>query len=152
MLDALSLVSLAFVVGVAGGEWLHVGVAAALATTGAATVALVVARRRGSRVGVSALGLALVLGALAVAGARPRPPAGLVDGEPWTIEGEVAAAPERSTGGVHVPIDLTAVERQSVRRSVNARVLMMLDGPPLEPLLPGDWVRATTRLRAPRGF
>ncbi len=152
MLDALSLVSLAFVVGVAAGEWSQAGVGAALAATGAATAALLLARRRGSRVGVSAIALSLALGALAVAGARPRPPLELLDGEPWTIEGEVAAAPERSTGGVRVPIDLVAVERQSERRRVNVRVLMMLDGPPLEPLLPGDWVRATTRLRAPRGF
>jgi competence protein ComEC len=152
MLDALSLVSLAFVVGVAAGEWLAVGTAPALVLAGGATVALILARRQGRRVGVSALALSLSLGVLAVAGARPRPPLELLDPEPWTIEGEVVAAPERSTNGVRVPIDLIAVERQTQRRSVSLRVLMMLDGPPLEPLLPGDWVRATTRLRAPRGF
>src|SRR6185437_10959397 len=86
------------------------------------------------------------------AGARPRPPAGLVDGKRWVLEGVVADTPERTANGTRVPIDLIAVERDGQRRAVDVRVLVALDGPPVEPLLPGDRVRVPAELRRPRGF
>src|SRR4051812_38059476 len=110
MISALTLVSLAFTIGIAVGEWLQVGVLPAASSAGVAAFSLLMARRRHGLVGVAALSLATTLGLLAVAGARPRPPPELIDGEPWILYGTVATAPERTAAGARVPIDLTAVE------------------------------------------
>ncbi len=152
MLCALTLVSLAFTVGIAVGEWIHFGALSAALCAAAAALSLLLARRRRALVGVASLMLATTLGLLAVAGARPRPPPELIDGVPWILYGEVAAAPERTATGVRVPIDLIAVERDRQRHEVRVRVLIVLDRPPIEPLLPGDRVRVPTSLRAPCGF
>jgi competence protein ComEC len=152
MIGALTLVSLAFAVGIAVGEWTQVGVVVSSLVTGAVSLALLLARRRNVLVGAISLTQATTLGLLAVAGARPRAPPALFDGEPWILHGEVSATPERSLTGVRVPIDLIAVERDRQWQLIATRVMIVLDGPPLEPLLPGDFVRVPARLRPPRGF
>jgi competence protein ComEC len=152
MICALTLVSLAFTVGIAVGEWIHFGALPAALCVAAAALSLLLARHRRAQIGVASLTLATTLGLLAVAGARPRPPPELIDGAPWILYGDVAAAPERTATGVRVPIDLIAVERDRQRHDVRVRVLVVLDRAPVEPLLPGDRVRVPTSLRAPRGF
>ncbi len=152
MISALGLVSLALAAGIAVGEWLAMPPLAAALVVGAATGAMLLAARRGRLFGVAALGLALAIGVAAAAGARPRPAPELVDGKRWILDGIVADSPERTLDGTRVPIDLIAVERDGARRSVAARVLVALDGPPVEPLLPGDRVRVPAELRRPRGF
>jgi competence protein ComEC len=147
-----SLVALAFAAGIAVGEWLRVPLPIAAALAVALLLVLGLARRRNRFVMLIVAALAMVLGLLAVAGARPRPPPELLDGEPWTIEGWVASDPEHMPTGTRVPIDVRAVERGAIRHALDLRVRINLDGRPLEPLLPGDVVRVTARLRAPRGF
>jgi competence protein ComEC len=44
------------------------------------------------------------------------------------------------------------VGAETARAPIDARVMVVLDGPPVEALLPGDLVRVPARLRAPRGF
>lgn len=151
MPSALGLIALAFTFGIACGEWLALSVPAALLLTGAVLLTLGLARRREHAVGLAALGVALALGGLATAGARPRPPAELFD-ERCTIEGRVAFAPERTATGLRLPVDLRAIERDGRRQTAGDRILLLLQGSPLEPLLPGDLVRATVRLHRPRGF
>ena len=152
MISALGLVSLALAAGIAVGEWLAVPPLAAALLAGAMSGAMLLAARRERLFGRSALGLAAAIGLVAVAGSRPRPPAELTDGARWTLDGLVADTPERTLDGARVPIDLIAVERDGVRRTVAARVLVALDGPPLEALLPGDRVRVPAELHRPRGF
>jgi competence protein ComEC len=94
--------------------------------------------------------LAAVLGILAQS-ARPRAPPPLVDGLPWTAEGELASL-ERSFGHTRLSIDLSSVERGERRRSASGRVALTLNGDPVEALLPGDRLRFTAALRLPRGF
>ena len=84
--------------------------------------------------------------------ARPRAPPSLIDGQKWGVEGELVRAPERSFGKSRVVVELIAVERGERRRAASGRVLVSLDGDPVEPLLPGDHVRFVAALRAPRGF
>jgi competence protein ComEC len=148
----LRWVALAFAVGVAVGEWLRVPRAWALGMAVVAVVLVCLARRRGRLVGVGALGLAVGAGVVAVAGARPRAPPMLVDGAPWTVEAEVVRAPQRTVEVTHVLVALRAVERGAQRRTASGRVRVAMVGPPVEPLLPGDRVRFTAILRAPRGF
>lgn len=152
MISALSLVSMAFALGIAVGEWGSVPPAAAVLLLGAACAALVLAARRNVLFGMAALALAVAIGAAAAAAARPRPPPDLIDGKRWTLDGVVADAPERTLEGARVPLDLVAVERDGVRRAADARVLVLLDGQPLELLLPGDRVRVPAELHRPRGF
>ena len=152
MISALGLVAIALAIGIAVGEWLAVPPAIAALAAGAMAGLMTLAARRDRWFGVAALGLAASIGVLAAAGARPRPPPGLVDGRRWVAEGIVADTPERTANGTRVPIDLVAVERDGQRRAVEARVLVALDGPPLELLLPGDRVRVPVELRRPRGF
>ena len=152
MISALGLVSIAFAAGIAVGQWLAVPSLAAVLLAGAAVGSLFLARRRRALVGVVSLALAMMVGVVASAGAWPRPPPALLDGGRWVLEGQVAASPERLPSGVRLPIDLIAVEREGRRQACSARVLVVLDGAPLEPLLPGDVVRLPARLHAPRGF
>lgn len=153
MNSALGVVAIAFAGGIAVGEWLAPPPAAAALLAGAAVGALALALGRRRLVGAAATMLAAIVGMAAAAAARPRPPPQLTDGGVWAAEGVVAAAPERTATVVRVPIDLVAVERDGQRRSVvGVRVLAALDGPPLEPLLPGDRVRVPARWRLPRGF
>ncbi|HEY2749686.1 MAG TPA: ComEC/Rec2 family competence protein, partial [Polyangia bacterium] len=152
MSSALGLVSLALAIGIAVGEWLAMPPLAAALVAGAASLAMLLAARRQRLFGVAALGLSLAIGMAAAAGARPRPPPELVDGKRWILEGIVADSPERTLAGTRVPIDLIGVERDGAVHAVEARVLVALDGPPLEPLLPGDRVRVPAELRRPRGF
>ena len=103
-------------------------------------------RAAGASSALAALGLALAMGLAAAAGARPRPPSELIDGKRWILDGVVAGTPERSVdGSTRVLIDLIAVERDGTRRPVAARVLVALDGAPVERLLPGDRVRVPAR-------
>jgi len=152
MISALGLVSLALVAGIAVGEWLAIPPVAAALVAAAASLALLLAARRQRLFGLAAMALAAAIGVVAAAGARPRPPPELVDGKRWVLEGIVADAPERTLNGARVPIDLTGVERDGVRRAVGERVLVAIDGPPVEPLLPGDRVRVPAELHRPRGF
>jgi competence protein ComEC len=152
MISALALVSIALTVGIAVGEWLSIAPVAAALLAGAASLALLLAARRQRLFGVAAMALAAAVGAVAVAGARPRPPPELVDGKRWLLDGVVADSPERTANGTRVPIDLIGVERDGLRRAVAARVLVALDGAPIEPLLPGDRVRVPAELHRPRGF
>lgn len=152
MLSALSLVSVAYAVGVAVGEWCGWRPAVTIPLAAVAAMALAWARRRGWAEGALALLLAAALGQVAVSSARPPLPDGLVDGAPWAVEGWVTAAPERTLRGVRLPIDVLTVERAGQLRAAHVRILMMLDGLPHEPLLPGDRVRVTTQLHRPRGF
>jgi len=152
MISALSLVSLALAVGIAVGEWLAIPPAVAALLAAGASAALLLAARRGTLFGIAALGLATAIGIAAAAGARPRPPPELIDGKRWILDGLVVDMPERTANGARVPIDLTDVERDGVRRAVEARVLVALDGPPIESLLPGDHVRVPAELHRPRGF
>jgi competence protein ComEC len=149
----LSLLAIAFAVGIAAGDWCALGSGVSLGLALAASSAALVARVRGRLVGTAALVLACVLGALAQSGARPRAPPELVDGERWLIDGEVAAAPERAFGATRVPVDLAAVERDGARRrAAGERVRVVVAGDTAEPLLPGDRVRLASALRVPRGF
>jgi competence protein ComEC len=152
MISALGLVAVCFSVGIAVGEWLGVSPLGAALFAGALVAATLLARQRRRSLGLAALGLAAAVGIVAAAGARPRPPPELFDGERWILEGEVAAAPERTTSGTRLPIDLVGVERDGQRSAAHDRVMVVLDGPPVEPLLPGDRVRVPARLHRPRGF
>ncbi|MGZ3405420.1 MAG: DNA internalization-related competence protein ComEC/Rec2 [Polyangia bacterium] len=152
MISALSLVSLALAIGIAVGEWVTPPPLAAALVAGAMMATMLLAARRQRLFGLAALGLAAAVGIVADTGARPRPPPELVDGKRWVLDGVVAGAPERTANGARVPIDLIAVEREGQRRPVGARVLVALDGPPVEPLLPGDRVRVPVELHRPRGF
>jgi competence protein ComEC len=152
MLSALTLIAIAFTVGIAVGEWLSIGAWSALALALAGTGGVAAALVRGRALGVAALALAFAVGVLACAGARPRAPPGLLDGAAWDIEAEVASAPERSFGTTRVPVELRAVEREGARRTATGRVLVLVGGELAEPLLVGDLVRFTAELRAPRGF
>jgi competence protein ComEC len=146
------VVALAFAVGIAVGDGLRVPLPLAGAIAVPLVIALIFTRRHHRMVLVLIPLTSSVLGLVAVAASRPRPPPQLFDGEPWTIEGWVASDPEHVPTGTRVPIDVSAVERGGIRRSLGLRVLINLDGRPFDPLLPGDIVRVTTRLRAPRGF
>jgi competence protein ComEC len=137
--------------GIALGDALGVRPFAALLVGLAAGGVLVAARLAERWVGVASLGVAFALG-LGGQAARPRAPPALVDGLPWTVEGEVARAPERSFGRSRVVIELVAVERGERRREASGRVAVTLAGDPIEPLLPGDRVRFLAPLRVPRGF
>jgi competence protein ComEC len=143
-------IAAAFSSGIAIGDWLALGTASSLFLVIAASGALIFARIFERQVGIPALLLAASLGA-ASQGARPRAPPGLVDGLPWTVEGELLQT-ERSFGRTRVLIDLVAVERGELRRSATGRVAVSLDGDPVEQLLPGDRVRFLQSLHVPRGF
>jgi competence protein ComEC len=137
--------------GIALGDALGVRPFAALLVGLLLGAALVAARLAERWVGVASLGVGLALG-LGAQAARPRAPPALVDGLPWTVEGEVVRAPERSFGRSRVVLELVAVERGQRRREAEGRVAVTLNGDPLEPLLPGDRVRFVAPLRVPRGF
>src|SRR5215813_519337 len=107
-------IAAALSLGIAIGDWLALGTASSLFLVVVASGALVFARMFDRRVGVPALLVAAALGAAAQA-ARPRAPPGLVDGLPWTVEGELVRT-ERSFGRTRVLIDLVAVERGERRR------------------------------------
>ncbi|MDB4970501.1 MAG: internalization-related competence protein ComEC/Rec2 [Myxococcales bacterium] len=152
MISALALVAVCFSVGIAVGEWVGVTPAAAALLGGALVLAALLARHRRRSIGLAALGLAVAVGIVAAAGARPRPAPELFDGERWVLEGDVVATPQRLGAGVRVAIDLTGVERGGQRSAARDRVMLFLDGEPVEPLLPGDRVRVPARLHRPRGF
>src|SRR5579871_4036735 len=124
----LWMLACAFAAGVFVADAIALGFAAALAIACAAAATAIVARRRERLVGVALLGLGLALGALAQASARPRAPPALTDGNRWTIEGAVVAAPERAFGVARVPIALAAVERDGERRAATGVVSVAIAG------------------------
>jgi competence protein ComEC len=152
VLSALTLLSIAFTVGVALGCGLAppplVAWAVALGTAGV----VIAARARRRPIGLPSLALAGALGALGGARAPPAPPVELVDGRAWTVDARVAGLPERAAGAMRLPLALEAVQRGETRRRADARILLIVDGEPLERLLPGDRVRFEAVLRRPRGL
>ncbi len=133
------------------GDWLALGAGVALSIALAAAAVLLYARVRRRLIGLAALGFALGLG-LVGQSARPRPPPELTDGARWDLEASVAAPAERAFGATRVPIELGSVERGGMRRSVEGRLMLNVNGELFEPLLPGDRVRFPSTVRAARGF
>jgi competence protein ComEC len=147
----LLLVCVAYAVGIVAGDGLGIGLGVGLSLAiGHAALALLAARRR-ALVGVSILGLGLGLGVAAQA-ARPRPPPGLITGGRAQLDGWLERPVERAFGVARLTIDLTAVAQGGVERAAAGRVLLSVKGDPVEPLLPGDYLRVPARLRTPRGF
>ena len=148
----LALVTVAFTIGIAVGDWLSIGVGPGIPLVLGAAAVVAAARARGRLIGSALLVLALALGVLAQAGARPRAPPELIGSARWRVEAEVAALPERAFGATRVPVELRSVERDGMRRDAGGGVMVLIGGDPVEPLLPGDRVRFSSPLRAPRGF
>jgi competence protein ComEC len=145
------LVAIAFAAGIAIGDWVGIGAGVGLSLLAALIAVAVQARVKRRLVGLAALGLGFGLGVVGQA-ARPRPPPELTDGARWDLEGRVAAPPERAFGVTHLPVALDAAERGGMRRAVGGRLLVAVNGDPIERLLPGDRVRLPSTVRAPRGL
>jgi competence protein ComEC len=155
MPSPLSLLALAFVAGIACGEWLQVGVVTAAASCAIAAGLAGLAIRRDRAVGTALIGLSLAVGALGAATARPPPADRLLQqlGDvPTTFEGRVSGLPEAAFAHTRLAVDLERGRMAGHWRSLGAHVRVIVRGDPLEPIGPDDHVIFRARLRAPGGF